>query len=69
MRKADGWREIARPMATRWRSPPESWPGSRSRTRSIPSILAVFSMRSLWSARGFSSFSGKPMFSRLVMVG
>lgn len=35
----------------------------------MPSILAVFSMRSLWSWRGFSSFSGKPMLARLVMVG
>lgn len=35
----------------------------------MPSILAVFSIRSLWSWRGFSSFSGKPMLARFVMVG
>ena len=28
---AAGWRTIARPIATRWRCPPESWRGRRLR--------------------------------------
>ena len=32
MRNAWGWRTIARPIATRWRCPPERWAGLRSRS-------------------------------------
>ena len=40
-RKATGLRTMARPMATRWRWPPESWPGRRSRSGSISSMRAA----------------------------
>src|SRR3954470_15873099 len=48
MRKACGWRTMARPIATRWRCPPDSARGLRSRNgsgagtrRRSPARLAV----------------------------
>ena len=41
MRKACGSRTIARPIATRWRWPPESAAGRRSSSVSSPSISAT----------------------------
>ncbi len=40
-RKIRGSRTMARPIATRWRWPPESWPGLRSRSSSICRISAA----------------------------
>ncbi len=42
-----GSRTIARPSATRWRWPPESWAGFRSSTGSRPSARAASSTRSV----------------------
>jgi hypothetical protein len=70
MRKAFGSRTIARPRATRWRWPPESAFGLRSRKRSIESILAASSTRrSISSLFIFLSLRAKPMLSRTFMCG
>ena len=62
--------EIARPIATRWRWPPESCRGLRSRWSSSPMIRAVSPIRFLASSLGtFRIFSAKPMFSATVMCG
>ena len=70
IRNAAGSRTIARPMATRWRWPPESLAGLRSRCCSRSRIRAAsftFESISLWSS--LRSFSAKPMLSRTVMCG
>ena len=41
IKNTDGSRTTARPMATLWRWPPESWPGLRSRYSDRPSSWAV----------------------------
>ena len=70
MRNTDGSRTIARPIATRWRWPPESCPGLRPSQSSSCSILAA-----LWHALRISSFGSlasfraKPMFCSTVMCG
>ena len=70
IRNACGWRTIARPIATRWRWPPDSWPGLRSRFSVSSRILAALSTRSLISALGiFFSLSAKAMLSRTVRCG
>src|SRR3954463_8052594 len=40
IRKTCGWRTIARPIATRWRCPPESWRGLRA-SSPLPRALEV----------------------------
>jgi len=49
IKNADGWRTIARPIATRWRWPPDSWPGLRSR---YGSSSAVDALQALVDANG-----------------
>ena len=65
-----GSRTMARPMATRWRWPPESALGLRSRYWVISRISAAsrtfLSMTSLGSLR---SFREKAMLSYTVMWG
>ena len=46
MRNTCGSRTIARPIATRWRWPPESWPGFRLRWSTRPMMRAVSAIRS-----------------------
>jgi len=70
MRKTCGSRTIARPIATRWRWPPDSCRGFRSRWSTRPITRAVSAIRLRASA--FATFcirSGKPMFSATVMCG
>jgi hypothetical protein len=70
IRKTDGSRTIARPIATRFRWPPESWPGLRSRYSVSPSSSATSATR-----RSRSSFltrailSGNAMFAATVRYG
>ena len=70
MRKTWGSRTIARPIATRWRWPPESAFGLRSRYSVSPSMSAAsrtrFARSSLSTPR---IFSGKAMFSATVFDG
>src|SRR5438270_667458 len=47
IRKTCGWRTIARPIATRWRCPPESSFGLRSRYGTRSSSFAAHATRSL----------------------
>ncbi|MNT47915.1 hypothetical protein D3C72_1846690 [compost metagenome] len=51
-RNTCGWRTMARPMATRWRWPPESSRGLRSSRWPSSRILAALSTRTLISAVG-----------------
>ena len=70
IRNAFGERTIARPIATRWRCPPDRFAGLRSRCGSRSRILAASSTRLLISPEStFASLSAKPMFSRTVMCG
>ena len=64
IRKAFGSRTIARPMATRWRWPPESWAGLRS-SRSVSSSISAASCtrRARSDFETFAIFSGKAMLS------
>ena len=50
-RKMRGSRTMARPIATRWRWPPESWPGLRSRSSPICRISAASRILRSISAR------------------
>ncbi len=51
-RNTCGWRTIARPIATRWRWPPESWRGLRCSSPLSSSVAAAFSTRVRTSASG-----------------
>ncbi|MNL59367.1 hypothetical protein D3C87_1830920 [compost metagenome] len=65
-----GWRARARPMATRWRCPPDSWLGRRSSRWVICSMAATSSMRFLRSGLGILRISSaKPMLSATLSVG
>jgi hypothetical protein len=70
IRKACGSRTIARPIATRWRCPPESCPGLRRRSSKSASVFAASSTRSRTS--GFfirRSLRPNAMFSNTDMCG
>ena len=70
MRNAEGLRTMARPMATRWRWPPDRFAGLRSRCCSRSRMRAASETFSLTSSLGtLASLSAKPMFSRTVMCG
>ncbi len=70
MRKTAGSRTIARPIATRWRWPPDSCDGLRSRCCSRSSTRAAsMTFLSISAASSFRSFSAKPMLSRTLMCG
>ena len=70
IRKTVGRRTIARPMATRWRWPPESCAGFRSRYSSSPSSFATsLTRRSRSAFRTLAIRSGKPMFASTVRYG
>jgi len=61
---------IARPIATRWRCPPESSRGLRSSSASSRRIFETFSTVALASARPTPAiFSGNARFSATVMWG
>ena len=65
-----GSRTMARPMATRWRWPPESALGLRSRYSVMSSIAAAFSTRLSISSWGIlRNLSGNSMLPRTVMCG
>src|SRR4051795_8632018 len=51
IRKAAGWRTIARPIATRWRWPPDNWPGFFSSWSERPSTPAAPPTRGAISGR------------------
>ena len=68
IRNAAGSRTIARPIATRWRCPPDSWRGLRLSRSVMPRISAARCTRVAISALGMSFiFSPKPMFAATVM--
>ena len=70
IRNAAGSRTMARPIATRWRWPPDRLAGLRSRCWVRSRILAAsltFSSMTFWGA--LASLSAKPMFSLTVMCG
>ena len=71
-RKASALRTIARPIATRWRWPPERLPGLRWRWSPSSSISAAAFTRRVISSldiEPFASRSGKAMFSKTDMCG
>jgi hypothetical protein len=64
IRKAFGSRTIARPIATRWRWPPESCPGLRPRNSLSSRTSAASRTRRSRSAFGTRAiFSGKAMLA------
>ena len=70
IRKTLGSRTIARPIATRCRWPPESWPGflwSWSVMSRSSATSCTFCSRSLFFM--WAIFSGKPMFAATVRYG
>ena len=70
IRKTLGSRTIARPIATRWRWPPESWPGLRCRYSVRPSSSATSrTRRSRSDFFTLAILSGKPMFASTVRYG
>ena len=70
MRNTAGSRTMARPIATRWRWPPESCPGLRPSQSSSCSVWAASRTRRSTSALGNrASFKEKPMFCATVMCG
>ncbi len=70
MQNTCGLRTIARPIATRWRWPPESAFGLRSRNSVRPRILAASATRFLRSSAGtLAIFSANAMLSATVMCG
>ena len=70
IRNAFGSRTIARPIATRWRWPPDRLAGLRSRCCSRSRIRAAsVTWRSISALSVFASLSAKPMLSRTVMCG
>ena len=67
IRNTRGRRMIARPIATRWRWPPDSWPGLRSRNGCSSSISATSCTRCSRSAFGTCAIrSGNAMFAATV---
>src|ERR1700722_1776117 len=69
-RKSFGSRTSARPMATRWRCPPDNWPGLRLRSGSICNSEATRAIAAFCSGLGTPRLSmPKVMFWRAVMVG
>ena len=65
-----GSRTMARPIATRWRWPPDRALGLRSRYWVMPKVSAAWlTRRSLSSLDILRSFRGNSMFSRTVMWG
>ena len=65
-----GSRTSARPIATRWRWPPESARGLRASRSSIPSVRAISSTRARTSARGsLRSRRPKAMLSKTFICG
>ena len=70
IRNTEGSRTMARPMATRWRWPPDSCPGLRSSQSVRPRMSAASLTFALsWSLGMWRSLSAKPMFSATVMCG
>ena len=70
MRKTLGLRTMARPMATRWRWPPESALGLRSRYWVMSRVSAAArTLRSISSSGTFLRRRVKAMFSYTVMLG
>ena len=70
IKNTDGSRTTARPMATLWRWPPESWPGLRSRYSVRPNSWAVSAtLARTWSLGILRRRRAKPMFSATVMCG
>ena len=70
MRYAWGWRTIARPIATRWRWPPDSAPGLRSTSSVSPSTPATEPTRSRSAGLGVRrSLSAKARLSHTRMCG
>jgi hypothetical protein len=70
IKKTCGWRTMARPIATRWRWPPESALGLRSRNGLRSRISAASSTRRRISSLGRPAIlSAKPMLSATVMWG
>ena len=70
MRNTLGSRTIARPMATRWRWPPDMFFGLRSSRAVSDSRSAALATR--WSISALGTFiirSAKPMFWATVMCG
>ena len=67
---AFGSRTIARPIATRWRWPPDRFAGLRARC-SVRSRMsaASWTLRSISAFGTFFSFSANPMLSATVMCG
>ena len=69
-RKSLGSRTSARPIATRWRWPPESWAGRRASRCSICSVFATLATARRRSAFGTPRISmPKPMFSATFIDG
>ena len=69
-RKIFGSRTMARPMATRWRWPPESMPGfCCSRSSRWRMRAALSTLRRISSSFSRSTRSGKAMFSKTLMCG
>jgi hypothetical protein len=61
---------MARPIATRWRWPPERLAGLRSRWSLRSRISAAFvTFSSISDLSALARVSGKAMFSRTVMCG
>jgi hypothetical protein len=70
MRKALGLRTMARPMATRWRCPPDRLAGLRRSCSSRSSRVAALPTFSRMRAFGVRAiFSAKPMFWATFMCG
>ena len=70
IRNTLGSRTIARPIATRWRWPPDSWGGLRWRWLSSPSTFAVARTLVSRSALGIrASRRGNAMLPYTVMCG
>ena len=63
-RKTLGRATMARPMATRWRWPPDSWRGLRSRRATMPQHRAASSTRASISAFGPRDRAGRRRCSR-----
>ena len=70
IRNRPGRRTIARPIATRWRWPPDSCEGRRASTSPMPRALATSATRSPRVPDSTPDRrSGKPMLSPTVMCG
>ena len=70
IRKACGLRTIARPIATRWRWPPDSVRGFFSSESVSPRMRAASRTRRSISSFGMPRiFSAKPMFLAAFMCG